>query len=302
MKFEILPVPATHRAALSSMTFPTYQPLLQPTSPAASHLLCLVAESAEGEAVGLLLGLPDAEQTHGFTLLSIFVQPAARRCGIGTALMKSCQEICQRHGVQRIETTWTDKPSARPIENILASTGWSPPAMRMLSGKLNLAATLSHPSTWCVPVPLPPGARYLPWHEVTADQRRRLIQTQSESPWIPEDLYPIRVESLGPVEPHSAIALEMDGEIVGWSLPQPLRPGLVRGTASFVRTDLQRRGRMIGLMHESFTRAIAAGYTTGVWTTPLHHPSMIRLIHRRIAPLAEYVRETRGSYWCPPPA
>ena len=69
----------------------------------------------------------------------------------------------------------------------------------------------------------------------------------------------------------------------------------MRYLASFMRKDLSRRGRILPLYRASLARAAAAGRELATFVTPVIYPSMIRFIHRWMAPHARLVAETRGS-------
>ena len=147
MSHPIRTVPPGERQALAGMTFPSYQHLLDPANPLSPRLICLAATGSPGQTEGLLMAHRESSQDgrpeEEVTFLSLFVHPAQRQRGIGTALMEHCLAICRETGIRKVEATWTDKPASRPIGRIMARTGWAPPVMRMLSGKLNLADTFN---------------------------------------------------------------------------------------------------------------------------------------------------------------
>ena len=62
-----------------------------------------------------------------------------------------------------------------------------------------------------------------------------------------------------------------------------------------MRKDISRRGRIIPLFRASLERLVEAGVARATFVTPVVYPNMIRFIQRWIAPISEFVGETRGS-------
>ena len=91
--------------------------------------------------------------------------------------------------------------------------------------------------------------------------------------------------------------------VVGWVINHVVAPGTVRFTCSFLRKDLSRRGRIVPLYRESLRRLAEGGVERATFVTPVIYPNMVRFILRWIAPIAEFVGETRGSAkrFGPPP-
>ena len=81
---------------------------------------------------------------------------------------------------------------------------------------------------------------------------------------------------------------------MGWVIAQRINPTAVRYLASFMRKDLSRRGRILPLFKASLERAAADGCDLATFVTPIIYPTMIRFIHRWMAPHARLVAETRG--------
>ena len=117
-------------------------------------------------------------------------------------------------------------------------------------------------------------------------------------PWITPALAPWRFEGAG-FDPVSSIGARLPaakgGDVIGWVINHVVAPGTVRFTCSFLRKDVSRRGRIVPLYHESLQRLAAAGVERATFVTPVLYPNMIRFILRWIAPIADFVGETRGS-------
>jgi hypothetical protein len=75
----------------------------------------------------------------------------------------------------------------------------------------------------------------------------------------------------------------------------PFGPGKVRFTCSYMRDELQGRGRLIAAYVESINRCRAAGITQAVWTVPMIFPRMVAFARRHLIPYATSHTETRGS-------
>jgi GNAT superfamily N-acetyltransferase len=289
---------------LEAMTFPVYQQLLalapstrhpeqgdeQPVQP-----LAVVARCA-GEPVGLALGEVPLAEGDPPELLSVFVAPDWRGLGLATALVARLEAAVAGRGFRALTTVYTaGRPSIAAVEAILAARGWTPPEARTVTVRFDpaafLATELFEPRRIAAL-----GARLelFPWRDLTEGERERIRASHESSPWITPALAPWRFEKAG-FDAVSSVGARYRGEVVGWVINHRVAPDYVRFTCSFMRKDISRRGRIVPL-YEAALRALAReGCRRSSFVTPVCYPNMIRFIERWIAPIAEFVGETRGS-------
>lgn len=86
------------------------------------------------------------------------------------------------------------------------------------------------------------------------------------------------------------------GEVVGWVVNHLFDATTVRFTCSYMRDDLQGRGRLVAAYAESINRCRAAGITEAIWTVPVQFPRMVAFSRRHLMPYTTSLTETRGSY------
>lgn len=310
LEFETLEPGRELPPGLEEMTFPIYRPLLE-LAPVSRHPeqgdlrrvqpLAVVARSGD-RLVGLALAEwpmdrgdagGDAERPE---LLSLFVQPAARCAGVATALLAALERELVRRGATSVATVYTaGRPSIPALERVLEKRGWNEPRARTLSVRFPPKAALGSDLFSERRMGALSGRLELfAWSELDAAARSRIRSSHEASPWITPALAPWRFEAAG-IDPLSSIGARYRGEVVGWVLNHVVAPGTVRFTCSFLRKDLSRRGRIVPLYHQSLRRLAAAGVERATFVTPVIYPNMVQFILRWIAPIADFVGETRGS-------
>lgn len=300
-QIEELSAPAP---GLGAMTFPVYRQLLalapttrhpeqgdeQPVMPVA------VAARAGGETVGLALGEVPLGEGEPPELLSLFVAPDWRGLGVATALVAGLEEAVARRGFREITAVYTaGRPSIPAVEAIFAARAWAPPEARTVTVRFRPAAFLAtglfEPRRIAAL-----GARLeiFPWRELSGAERDEIHASHERTPWITPALAPWRFEKAG-FDAVSSVGARYRGEVVGWVINHRVAPDYVRFTCSFMRKDISRRGRIVPLYEASLRALAAEGCPRSSFVTPVCYPNMIRFIERWIAPIADFVGETRGS-------
>jgi GNAT superfamily N-acetyltransferase len=264
-----------------------------------AEMPCRTPDSAAGEARNAASPeMPDTAAAVSAVpaVLSVFVQPAMRRRGVAGALFKALAEELSRLGWSRLELVYTTgRPGSAAIERLLARGGWAPPAARTVLVHLvprELAASELFEERRLAS--LDPGFEIFPWSELPAAEREALRAADERQRWVTPGLAAWKFDT-EPFDTAASVGARYRGEVVGWVIGQPINATAVRYLCSFLRKDLSRRGRILPLYRASLLRAAAAGRELATFVTPVIYPSMIRFIHRWMAPHARLVAETRGA-------
>lgn len=270
-----------------AMTFSTYRRLLNFRPPGPTPVALGAFEN--GVAVGLALASlgPPANEAK---LLSLFVAEPQRGRGIATALARRLEPVCAALGVERLNATFmSGQPATPAIERILAKLGWTAPETRMVVVRCSLDSIKGAP--WLNRLSVPPGYEILPWVDITPAERDEIRESNRCDPWIAADLNPFDFES--DIEPVTSLALRVHGKVLGWCLNH-LIDGTLRYTCSFVRKDLQSRGRVLLLYSEAVNRMPRIGISTGMWTVPVWHEGMLNFARKHMRPYSIFFGETLG--------
>ncbi len=236
------------------MTYKSFQPLLASLVP-----------HGPGVAVGALLGEGSAQQPVGLVLaqrapepdptqvVSLFVSPAFRHQGIGTALMAHLEEALSQQGVRLIFGVYPSGKDTTPfLERLLAQRGWLPPRPRMYlfqAGRASAQSVL--PVSWLKPRELPPEYRFFPWRELKAADRA-VIREGVESGRIPSMLSPFNEEAT--LDPDISTGLRYGPDVYGWMICHRIAPDTIRYTALYVREDIPVKGLGFKCFAESARR------------------------------------------------
>jgi GNAT superfamily N-acetyltransferase len=271
-----------------AFTFPAFRSQLQRLGP----LSIAIGAIKEGCPVGLVLAERSADSRRA-EVLSLFVTPSARRCGVGTALLTQLEQTLAECGCTEVQMVFmTGKPAIAALEQLLETHHWTAPQTRMIVCKSTIDRITQAP--WMAQHHLPASFTVFPWHELTAADREALHQEQQTATWIPPDLAPLAQEQEN-LEPLTSLGVRYQGSVVGWLLTHRLNAETIRYTCSFIRTDLQRRGRIIPLYVEAIRRQAIAGIPHGIWTVPLRHTAMFNFVQNRMAPYMTSIEATKGA-------
>ena len=282
--WRIAPVDLWRASLFAPMTFPALRPLLF-ADPARRVAL---GATAAGEPVGL--GLCERGPEGRARLHSIYVAEAFRGRGLATALLERLEVEAAAAGAWELSAVWmTGEPSTAAVERVLARRGWEPPALRMYVLKSD------HPSIdrarWMTRR-LDPGFETFLWKDLTEAESLALHRRQETAP-VPAPLFPF---DLNPYfEPHTSLGVRHRGEVVGWVVNHRFDERTLRFTCSYLREDLQGRGRLIAVYAESIDRMRPIGLSEAIWTVPAEFPRMVAFARRHLMPYATSIRETRGS-------
>ena len=274
-----------------ALTFPSFQPLLYDLSP--NSLNVAIGAYNSEEPVGLALAIIMPEK--GFAKVgSIFVKPSYRRQGIGTALlMRLEEELYQQRGCTKAKFVYaTGKLTTTAIEHLLQNCNWLSPEPEKLICKCN-RTMLNAP--WLKKYTLPDSFTIFPWVEITPTERVALQKQQEIDPWIPESLMPLQYEN--DLEPLNSVGLRYEGQVVGWVITQRFLPHTICYSCSYIRPDLQKRGRIIPLYAEAIKRQAAKPeIPNATWVVPFIHEPMVQFVKQRMANYMTYIEEFRSSF------
>jgi GNAT superfamily N-acetyltransferase len=286
---------------LGGMTFPAYRHLLS-LEPTARHTDLLPAPIVQPLALGAMegdtcAGLLLAEMSGGASpsaeMLSLYVDPARRGQGVGTALVGALEREVGSRGVPVARAVYmTGKPGVAAVERILQKCGWAPPVCRAITVRFTPQEAERTP--WFGRITLPAAFETVPWAEIGEDEKAEARASHEREPWIREGLEFWRHDAYG-YDSLSSLGLRYHGRVVGWVINHRATPDLVRFTCSFMRMDLSRRGRIMPLYTESIRRLGASGCGMCSFVTPVHYAEMVNFVMRRCADVVSFVGETRGS-------
>lgn len=292
---------AADSPSCGTMTFPAYRHLLamQPTfrlpGEAEQRLVRPVGQVARlGDlCVGLALAeAPERAEDGPPELLSVLVQQEHRRTGVATALVGAVEDAMRARGFATVEAVYmTGKPSVAALVRIFETRGWEAPELRTVTVKFTMQEALATPWYGRLRSLLASGEIF-PWTDLTADERRQLIESNERSSWIPNGLQPWRHDVIG-FEPVSSVGFRHRGEVVGWVINHQMDPRTVRLTCSFMRADLSPR--IVPLYSEVLRRLSEAGCEFCTFITPTVYPGMLEFIRRHCAPYAGFTGETWGT-------
>ena len=273
------------------LTFPAFRYVLRSIDSQKS-VIALAASYLE-QPVGLALA-EISEDDSSAEVRSIFVEPAQRCAGIGTALLTRIEEELSQRGCTKAKLSYiTGKSTTPALERLLQKCNWTCPQPRMLICKGQAEEIIQAP--WMKRYSrIPSSYSIFPWLEITQEERQAIQQQQETQPWIPEDLIPFQYEKH--LEPITSLGLRYQGQVVGWVINHCFSPDTIRYTCSFVRKDLQKMGRIISLYAEAAKLQVQAKISNVIWTVPVAHESMVNFVKHRWAPYLASLGETKGTF------
>jgi GNAT superfamily N-acetyltransferase len=270
-------------------TFPFFESQLRNIE--TQNSLVAIGASVKEQPIGLVLAEIQDDRQEA-KVLSIFVKPAYRRLGVGTALMRELENQLWQSGCQKVEMVYTNgKESTIALERLLDKLNWITPQPRMLICKSTTEKITS--ASWLYKRTLPPELTIFPWIDLTPAQRCRIQQQQDRQPWYPKTLTPFNDERH--LEPLNSLSLLYKDEVVGWTLNHRIAPNTIRYTSLFVREDLQKLGRAISLLAEAIKCQVNSDIFYGIWTVAVDNRPMVDFVKRRLAPYLISLTETKEA-------
>lgn len=221
----------------------------------------------------------------GPELLSLFVEPDCRRQGLAGRLLAAIEAAARARGHGQLHGSYaTRRDTTAQLEHLLARHGWQAPVTEMLAFRSGPAQVADAP--WMKPLKLGPRDRIVDLVDVS-------LEALVSEPWIPADLRPWAQEPGW--DPRTSVALLRDDAVVGWLVTHRLDPRTLRYTCSYVRPDLQKRGRVLLLYQEVVARSRVLDLPVAIWTVPVRHEGMRAFGERWMAPYADATWEHRST-------
>lgn len=129
------------RRAYLAMTFPSFGSALQFDDRAVA-----IGADEAGTPIGLALACLPKEENEAPSLVSLFVNPAARRGGVGTELLRLLEDAIRDGGGKRLGATYmTGFPGNEAFERLAIKRGWNAPQTQMLVVRSTIPAIRKAP-------------------------------------------------------------------------------------------------------------------------------------------------------------
>lgn len=258
-------------APYAELTFPSLAPGSSALARIQGELLGLSAMAA-----GVMVGFAIAERqaNGGAQLLSLKVDPAWRRRGIGTGLLQRLMVFLAREAIAPLSLRYKASPElSAGFEPILSRLGWSPPRTDfvLLEGRSDQLAAID----WADRHPISAPYSLLPWSQLSEAQRAQAAALDA-----PPELQP-PADPRG-LEPTIGLALLHHNSPVGWLLAHRTSPSSVRYSSLFVAPAHRGRARALALMNEAFRRQHAAAIPTARAAIDRRNTAMVRLLKRHL--------------------
>ena len=266
------------------LTFPSLAPGSSALARIQGELLGLSA-MASGVMVGFAIA--ECHADGGAKLLSLKVDPAWRRRGIGTVLLKWLMVFLAKEGIAQLTLRYRASPEISAcFEPILARLGWSPPQTDfvLLNGRSDQLASVD----WADRFPITAPYSLLGWSQLSEKQRAQAAALDT-----PPELRPL-VDPQG-LEPAISLALLHHNSPVGFLLAVRTGTGSVCYSSFFVAPGHRSRARALALLAEGFRCQHAAGVRTARAAIGYQNGSMLRLLKRHLGAYGNSIGRSRLS-------
>jgi uncharacterized protein (TIGR03032 family) len=278
-------------APYSPLTFPSLAPGSAALARIQGELLGL---SAMANGVMVAFAVAERRADGGASLLSLMVEPAWRRRGIGTGLLARLMLFIAKEGNAPLGLRYQHSPEiGATFEPILARLGWSSPRTDfvLLEGQSPQLAAID----WADRHPIAAPYRLLTWPELSEAQLAQVADLDA-----PPELQP-PVDSRG-LEPSICLALLHHEELVGWLIAHRTGANSVRYSSLYVSPPHRGRARALALLSEGFRRQHAAAIAIARAAIDRRNAPMLRLLKRHLGKHLSGIGRSRFSQAPPPPA
>ena len=288
--YKFVTVNTATATSYERLTYPTFRPRLR----ALDHDCSTVALGVhlDSQPIGLILAETSTERKSA-KILSSFVIPEHRRCGLGKTLLTYMEAELYRRGCLHVDLVYLSNTTTPALEQILKRCNWSIPQPRVLkcfSSRDNIKD-----ASWLkLYNALPSSYTIFPWLELTLQERELIQKQQASYPWYPEVLCPFEDEEN--IEPLYSLGLRYQNQVVGWMITHRVSIDTVLYTSLFVRQELQRLGYAIPLLATAIRLQLeSTKHTKAVFMVDAKNTSMVKFVYRRLVPYLTDIRKSWGS-------
>jgi len=174
----------------------------------------------------------------------LFVAPKFRRLGIGSSLLKACEEEGQKEGLPILVCRF--HTGEEGMYELLTHCGWSAPVTYTTLYRFDVS--LFNPPWFDPPPSLPHKYQFFPWRALSPSERA-LIERQEKSGTFPLELSPIDPDD--PYEPLTSVGLRYEGELAGWVITHKEGPDKIRYGSFFLYREHRGSGAAAALLTEA---------------------------------------------------
>ncbi len=269
------------------LTFPLYYRQLRACTLEGN----VVAIAIQNTDQPIALALAEIKSDRQAEILSIFVEPSHRKQGLGNALLEQLLEELKKRHCNGVEMVYISGKSSTPaLERLLQKLDFTAPKPRMLvckgDRKMLEAPWLQQEYR------LPRTMEIVSWLAITPEEKQQIQDSQTENPWIPEDLIPFQHEKN--LEPLNSVGIRYQNRVVGWIITHRLELDTIRYTCSFIKQNLQKRGLIIPAYSQSIKLQTAKpDIPKVIWTVPFKYTPMVNFMKKNLAYMVS-VEESRG--------
>ncbi len=274
-------------------TFPAFRDRLNPIGPDSVALGAQVG----AVPVGLILA---QRRSGGATLLSISVDPAWRRKGIGTQLMRAL--ITKLADSQCLITTYSSQlPERAAFEALLRRSGWDDPELQSMRAAGTPRAVLDWAECHAPALRVLRGYTLALWKDATPKDHLDVERLISEGEIAP-DFSPFIMMEQFQHWPENSWMIRRDGVVVGWMFARLQPPNTVWYHGAAMRKSLEHIGPLLMMFHRVHQVAARELGPDSIWRIDSfpRTPAMLAFMRRRVAGFANFLDELYRVRWCSP--
>ena len=250
-------------------------PALTPGSNALGRI-CGELLGLSAMAAGTMVALAIAERRPegGAQLISLKVDPAWLRRGIGSGLLQRLMVFLAKEGITPLAVRYAASAEiSTTFEPILRRLKWSQPHTEfvLLKGDSANLAAIDWADRYTINAPY----RLASWHELSNQQRE-----QANGIGAPRELLP--PANASGLEPAISQGLLHEQQLVGWLIAHRTDASSVRYSSLYVAPGHRSRGRALSLLVSGFRHQHRAGVPIARAAIDQRNAAMLRLLKRHL--------------------
>jgi len=278
MMIHYLKLEPADREAFLPLTYRSYRKELMDNQAAIAY----GAVAFGSVPVGLVLAIAETEEAGSVKILSIYVVPKFRRCGIGRELLHRLEKTLTEQGMRQIYCRFgAEEDGDASLSRLVSRGGWEAPRPGYKLYRVDLEKLLSG-NRLLRKIKTPRGFTLTRLTDMTCKDKENFkasLSEEEQKEWVGFDPFRPGIS----YEPETSLVLRDAEGIAGWVITEQTEPGSLAYPVLYVRPKYRKTRLAFVLMAFALCRQAEIGLPISICKIGLSNGAMLNMFAKRFA-------------------